>query len=173
MSEDLHGTSQNLNAVLIQAGLTSDEVRRAATEQRTYWAKNSVETHRLLSDLDSAAKHADAVISTNGWLLAGNQVRVGKTLDQAKNLTEDLDRTVNHVNSDLYQQDTQITALVENLTKTAGHVEAASGSLQSASKDISDRVHDLTRPAKWYMSVGSMVLEKGAEVSQWVLGFFK
>lgn len=50
----LVGTSQNLNAILLQAGLASDEVRRASMEQRKYWNQAGAQTVQLLGAASSA-----------------------------------------------------------------------------------------------------------------------
>jgi hypothetical protein len=44
------GTSQNLNAILLQVGMASDEVRRASVEQRAYWNQLGDESVKFLQD---------------------------------------------------------------------------------------------------------------------------
>jgi hypothetical protein len=62
-SDELHGTFQNANAILLQAGLTSDEVRRASMEQRASLLETNKEltgaikdTRLALADIRAAVK---------------------------------------------------------------------------------------------------------------------
>ena len=184
LSDDLHGTSQNLNALLIQAGLTADQARLAAQEQRAYWAKNSLETHKLLTHADEMVKHLDQIsvivgmdlheqVSRNGAGLTANLVDLQTGIRNISNAADDLDRTVLHLNSSMYQADPFVTATLTNLNVTSANISSTSENVAATSKDIRDKVHQLTRPAKWYMAVGGMVLETGAKIGSWVAGFFK
>lgn len=173
LSSDLHGTSQNLNAVLIQAGLTADEARRAAMEQRRYWAKNSAETHEVLvklketvADVDQIARDVDVQVESNGQTLQSS-------LDQIGRVANDTDQLVSKLDSSLTLAQPQFQTTLDNLALTSQHISAASDSVQLASKDIQVKVHQLTRPAKWWMSVGEKVLSLGAQVGEWSIGFFK
>lgn len=65
--KEIKGTMQNTNAILIQAGLASDEVRRAAISQRRYWDDNSKKfgilldkTETLVAKATEATEHIDA-----------------------------------------------------------------------------------------------------------------
>lgn len=60
--KDLHGTSQNVNAILIQAGLAADQARLAALEQRQYWNRTAIET-------DKTVKAARKIIDRTGQQL--------------------------------------------------------------------------------------------------------
>jgi methyl-accepting chemotaxis protein len=184
LSDDLHGTSQNLNAALIQIGLTSDEARRAAIEQRAYWAKNSAETHTLLANLNdtvTTAKgalvvltmDAHAQINTNGGALTASLDQMRTGLLNVSNAAEDVDRTVLHINSSLYQAGPDVQSTLDNLNKTSENVANATKSISLASNDIQVKVHQLTRPAKWWMSVGRAVISAGSTAGSYLAGFFK
>lgn len=176
-SEELHGTSQNLNAFLIQAGLTADEARRAAIEQRAYWRRNSAETHEVLINANKLLVNLDKVAVVDGMELYDVIGKTGEGLNQnltslnhsiltIGNAADDLDRVLLHSDQMLYQSGDQVQQTMQN-------VSDATKSLANASKDVEVKVHQLTRPAKWWMSVGGAVLSTGAQVGQWILGYFK
>src|SRR5438128_11281385 len=52
-------TSQNLSAILIQSGLASDEIRRAAIDQRKYWNEAGAHTVAAVAQVQQTTKSVD------------------------------------------------------------------------------------------------------------------
>lgn len=177
VSDEIHGTSQNLNAVLIQLGLTADQARLASMEQRAYWRKNSLETHQVLASVKRTVDDADlglqVLVVAADKQLNGTGEKLQSSLLHLGNVADDMDRLMLHTDQTLYQAGPSVQATLDNVQKTSASLAAASDSIAGASKDIEVKVHQLTRPAKWWMTVGGAILEKGAQVGQWVVGFFK
>lgn len=63
-------TSQNLNAILIQAGLAADQVQQASREQKKYWENISGDTDKALKSLNAGARGLDQNMSDLHALLA-------------------------------------------------------------------------------------------------------
>jgi ABC-type transporter Mla subunit MlaD len=184
LSDDLHGTSQNLNAALIQIGLTSDQARLAAMEQRAYWAKNSAETHVLLTTLNTTVEHADGMlvaigmdadrqVVANGQMLSEDLFQMKRGLTEATGTIADLDKVVKRADTSMTAAGPDMQATLNNLAKTSANVNDATKSISLASKDIQVKVHQLTSPVKWWMTVGKAVISMGADAGSYIAGFFK
>ena len=157
----LVGTSQNLNAILIQVGLASDEARRAAIEQRAYWSKNSQEMTGLLTDartvLSSVQKTTEDVDlkldeitqSTTSALDA-----IPPTLEQSRTTMAAATNSLNAA-----------TVLISdpNIPSTLKHIDATAGHIEGASAAIEVRVKQLTKPASLIKQIFTFILDAGSK----------
>jgi hypothetical protein len=55
LNQRISDTSQNMNALLVQAGLAADQVRIASIQQREYWDRISGDTDKTLQSLNQGA----------------------------------------------------------------------------------------------------------------------
>lgn len=177
---DLHGTSQNLNAALIQIGLVSDETRRASMEQRVYWQKNSKETHTVLVSLNKTIIRADGTIADLDAEILKNGNEVATLLRSGQQTTHilslaglELGALVRHTDENMQTLNPNIQAAVKSLNESSDHVSHATDSLANASKDVEVKIHQLTRPASFAKSLGMTILDIGAKLGSVVTGFFK
>jgi hypothetical protein len=132
---DLHNSAQNTNAMLIQLGLASDEVRRAAQEQRTYWNKTSKETAETVTAVRSLVARTDA--NLNERLLPDTEEAVTRASTNFDLVATDLDGALGQLQvatSTLALQigDPAISQTVQSLQESAGNTAQATRSLALA-----------------------------------------
>lgn len=180
IEKDLHGISQNTNAALIQIGLTTDEVRRAAIEQRRYWNETSKETTKTIASVHDLIEHTDRNI--NEGLLPDaaslvsethrNVVQIGESTDVAlKSLDGTLEQlTVAAAAMTRQAENPDIQKTVAALASTTQNISVATENLSAASKDIRDRVHQMTKPASMAVRIGSTLLGVAAKVGALLAG---
>jgi hypothetical protein len=140
-TSDLHGSAQNLNAVLIQLGLTSDEARRAATEQRAYW--NTL--GKLSVDFVQRTDH-----NINDQLLPAASLLLTTTADNEQTLTVAANATLDAGSASL---DTLRTRLNDpRIDEILGNIQSTTYEFAGTSADFHYEVHKLVfpPPRKWY-----------------------
>lgn len=125
-------TLQNVNAILLQAGLATGEVQGAAREQRAYWNTIGSNSSNLIADLDKAAKQADRTVDTVN--LAVNAITnatvstldsVPPTLVRANQGLEAATRTLNDTNLILESPTIPATqANIQTISSNAAHTSA-------------------------------------------------
>lgn len=156
-------TSSNVNALLIQLGLTADEARRAAIEQRAYWDKAGAETvralgktndvldqaNRTLSSVDESQRRiADQTIAALSSLPASVQAATGAMNQAAADL-----RSANTI-----LQDPNIPQTLAHLNSTASHLDSTSASIDVA-------VKRWTKPVPIWRSIFMGALDSTSKVA--------
>src|SRR5690348_7999725 len=58
----IQGTFSNLNAILVQAGLAADQLRRAAQKQEDYWNKTGLQIQDSVDELSDAMGKANKAL---------------------------------------------------------------------------------------------------------------
>jgi len=153
MRAEVHGTSQNLNADLIQLGLTLDQVRQASLEERSYWqktAKESAATVRAVRQLvDRTDRSLNDQLVPQASTSLGNldeQVgRLGPAVEELAKLERDADRQVNQP---------AIDATLGHVEETTAHLAETTKHLDAASADAEKYVHRITKPVSTAKQVG-------------------
>lgn len=159
-SNDLHGSVQNLNAILLQAGLATDEARRAATEQRKYWNLTAEQTDKTVRAFRQLVDRTDRQLNDTLLPNLSDQFEATSATAQASlsAVTQSADALTARLN------DPNITSLALHLDQTAANVEIATGHLANASADVEKKVHQLTKPASFAVRVGKALLGVAAQV---------
>lgn len=175
-AKDLHDTSQNANAALIQLGLATYEVQAAAREQRKYWDATARDTQRTILSMqklidatdanlnDGLLPHAEDVIENAGNLEKTTQsdlIALNETITELTAAVEAGRRRL---------EDPKIDVAGANLVTASASTAAATASLASAAKDIQVKVHQATRPASFAIKVASALLSVGAKVGAILAG---
>jgi hypothetical protein len=155
-------TSQNLNAILIQAGLASDEARRASIEQRQYLktlnkqvSQDLVQFHRVLVAAEKTINKVGQESELTVAALRPVLVQTESTLAEAENTLEQLTKTSENLAK---------TTGDPNIPKTLAHTEKITANLEEASEDVKKKVKEITKPANWWKSVGLYVAQAAAAV---------
>jgi methyl-accepting chemotaxis protein len=176
IERDVHGSVENLNAALIEISLTTDELRRAATEQRTYWAKTSQQTGKTVSALRLLIDRTDHSLNDEtlpaiGLSVLNLNTRAGETLDEITQASHELEQRL--ADPAIAGTAAALQASAENATVATEHLAATSEHMDHATKDIEDKVHQMTRPPSWAKRVGMTILGVAADVGQIFAGFVK
>lgn len=156
-------TSQNLNAILVQTGLAADEMRRAATDQKSYWDQagkqtvsalqktNNVldEAQRTLYSLNNSQQQiANATVRS----LAGAPAAIEASTDAMKQAATDL-QTVNQILGDAH------------IPATLAHVDATMAHLDSSTAAIDVAVKRWTKPGSMLKSLFMGVLDPASKLA--------
>jgi hypothetical protein len=143
----MRATSQNLNAILIQTGIAADQARLAATEQRAYWEKTSLDSDKTVKALrltiDRAAlllSHTDQQLNDLTFPNLNAQIsQVGQSgVSSAKALESSADAL-----HDLFA-DPHLSGLVVNLDQTSASLSQTAASGAHVAKFYETK---LTKPA--------------------------
>lgn len=160
---DLHGAAQNLNASLIQLGLTLDQARRASVEERGYWQKTARESAQTVRAVRQLVDRTDRSLND-------------QVLPAAMSTTVDMDHQVQQLSPALaaltqFERDADrqvanpdITATLHSLALASSNTAQASAAVNAAAGDVSRRVHQLTRPAPLAKRIGLGVLDVAAKL---------
>jgi ABC-type transporter Mla subunit MlaD len=132
-------TSQNLNALLIQLGLTSDELRRAAVEQRVYWNKAGAETVSALQRTNDVLRQVEETthsVDESQKSISTATVTALQALPQAAQAsTAAMQQAARDLETlDKILADQNIPATLLHVNRTADHLESMSYSLDVAVK---------------------------------------
>jgi hypothetical protein len=146
---DLHGTAQNVNAVLLQAGLTADEARRAATEQRTYWRQTAQQTDHLITEADKNLNQA--IFPATAALIKESDAWLQETANDAQTLTVAANTGFDSITHDadaLHERlaDPQISELLGRFNVLALHLDNISDNAEAMSGDMRLAVHRMAAP---------------------------
>lgn len=121
-------TSSNVNAILVQLGLASDEARRAAVSQRRYWDENSQQFHATLVQAEATLKqmadstrHMDEETTVALRELQSSLKRTTETLDHMDALVSDPNNRATIAN--LEKATREVASATDNLRETTEHVE--------------------------------------------------
>jgi hypothetical protein len=161
--ERMVGTSQNLNAILIQVGIASDEARRAASEQRVYWNKVGAESvlaiqktndvlttaQKTLNSIDDSQK---LIAATTIKSLEGVPVTIQASTNAMNEAALDL-QTTNRILSD------------PNIPQTLAHLNETAGHLDNTSASIDTAVKRWTKPGNFFRSLFTGLLDTGSKVA--------
>ena len=159
-------TAQNLNAVLIQVGLTADEGRRASAEQRAYWAKISAETVTLLADADKILKSADTNQQRAFDDLHGISGETQSTIQAIRPIFEELRGTIQLANRQIDNPDYARAA--KALADSAEHINGIADNGEKISAIAEKKFQQMTKPA----SLAKTVLTKLLDVAYKLKAFF-
>jgi uncharacterized protein YoxC len=149
----LDGTFQNLNAILVQAGLVaarvedlSRNVEAAAAKQAGYWEAVQVKTLCSLDRLNASADALAALLANTDRNLNSELIpRVANVADEAGTAVRDLDMSVHEAseraNASLDDvrsllADPAWKAALQEIKDTAAHVDGVSAQLEDASKSM-------------------------------------
>jgi hypothetical protein len=145
---ELHYTSQNVNAALLQIGLTTDEARRAAMEQRLYWNQLGKLSVDFLSRTDR---------NINDQLLPAAALLLTTTADSEQQLTASADITLGNLghSADVFTMrlnDSRLDEMVTNWNETSLHVVGMTANAELVTDDAEHEVHKLVYPPprKWW-----------------------
>lgn len=193
---DLVSLNRKASIVLDNAATTLSTVNRAAAEQESYYKDTASHVKAL-----TKALAVDAILL--GRLVKGLDndrvtlaANINTTIFAVRKSTETLDAQLKangDVSADLLRQSTQAVAsldalirdpanpqilqnLAQDASKLAGiedHLDNSSASLEHSMKRIDTRVTQLTTPAKFAVTVGSVLLNIGAKVGSFMAGFLK
>lgn len=142
---DLHNTSQNANAILLQIGIASDEVRRASYEQRAYWRKTAKQTDATVASLHHLIEHTDSEL--NGSVFPATESAlydIGTNVSTAASAAATSLRTGNTA---LVDADEAIRRITPSLADSSKNLADTSAHLAATTADIQGAVHKATRPA--------------------------
>jgi hypothetical protein len=180
MSTDLHGTSQNANAALLQIGLTTDELRRAAGEQRLYWNQTSKQTEKTVAALRQLIDRTDKNLNDHAFpavnaLLKESNAWLNLTADDADKLTAAGNATLDAATHSLDTLNQQIAD--PHIIETLGHLDDAMQAFADASKHADHTVayydQQLTRPAGFFKTLLKGFFGFGSEAAEIRVGFAK
>jgi hypothetical protein len=164
-------TSQNLNAILIQAGLASDEARRASIEQRQYLktlnrqvSQDLVQFHRVLVAAEKTINKVGQESELTVAALRPVLVQTESTLAEAQNTLEQLTKTT--ANLATTTGDPNIPKIIAHTEKTTDNLAAASVDVKESTGMLKEKVKDITKPANWWKRVGLYLAQAAAAVKQ-------
>jgi len=153
----LDDTSQNLNAALIQAGLATDEARRASVEQRQYWSRISQETIALIGDADRTINGLNETQAGVGRDLHGTSQAAEAALQEVAPLLRELQKTTARAN--VLAGDPNIERSIQSFANSAENLDRTMVSVAGVAHDVQTRIHDMTKPKKWVVTVGEKLLD--------------
>jgi ABC-type transporter Mla subunit MlaD len=130
----LVGTSQNVNALLIQLGLTADNLRRASESERQV-------SKKTLSILDNTNRLL-AQTQKNSTEITLHTVQ---TMDDIRPVLDQLTTTTKEVNK--LVADDNIPQILQNLNETSKQVVVTSQHLNKTSENVDKFVAKATKPA--------------------------
>lgn len=155
-------TSQNLNAVLIQWGLASDELRRASIEQRTYLratSKQAVElmkhANQVVATLDVTAQHLNANQDKVAEKLSVALDKIPPTLESSQRLMDTTTSAVQIAGNRL--DDPHLAHTIAEADEAMGHVDVTIGLAQ---REFEDWIKPVSKAKKILTTVGSWAAQK-------------
>lgn len=140
-------TSKNVNAALIQIGLITDLVREEAYAEREHWSQASVETQKTARALRQLIDRTDRQLNS-GLLPAATRAVVSGQAD-AESLSRSGTSALAYIATAAADMDNQ--ARNPAVSQTLQNLQLTTASLAKSMADIQARVHEVTRPKKWYM----------------------
>lgn len=187
---ELHATLATVNMAAEQARQASVQANLAATEQRAYWAKTSLETYKTMADLrltivrtdhsindvlvpklSAALTDTDTLTNTAAQQLISTVAELRPTLNNlarasaaAANAMADpaIHETLTHVNE---------TSM--DLAATARDMDQTVASMARSANLIEGRVRQATKPASLAVRVAEKLLGITTQAAQIAYGFFK
>lgn len=152
---DLHGTSQNVNAILLQAGLAADQARLASRDQREY-------ARRFDAKLSAIADSADVAIRSASADIHQSTLDVHEVLkDMPATVTgiNDMVTTSNRMLSDpnIGGSFNAIRLTAERSMSAMSHIDAIASNVEKMSDDAQGSFHKTMHPTRWQVARGSML----------------
>lgn len=163
------GVRQNLNAVLIQLGLTADEARRASIEQRTYWKQIGAESVIAVRHADGLIVAATDTINRTGDDLHGVTTGVQFDLQTLDKVLLDLEAVAANADRNL-ANNPDLPRALKSAADGMEQINRTTANLEQTSADVRDRVHALThpKPQKWFIAVGEKLLDLAYKVKAFI-----
>jgi uncharacterized protein YoxC len=158
------GTSQNLNAILIQAGLAADQARLASIEERQYLRAISKETFQVLASAKETVDTLSGTLKSTGQDLHSVSISLVATTGHLNDLLDQGNTTLRTANGVI--GDPAVPQTLQNLQKASLETARATASLAGAASDIQKKVHDLTRPVSLVKQVFTSLLGWAASFAQ-------
>lgn len=184
-----------------QAARTEAKVNQTAEEQRLYWkliSRQTSDSLRLLNlnlyggvdvktrqvytgilpDLDRTVNTLNTSLAKAGDA-AGDIGQVAKDSRQSlRAFNENLTALKGLLTDPAWHETlTNVDAMSKQGAEAMGHLNQTASNGQAITEDTKKVVHVYAeralKPATFLENVGGLILSKGAEVSQWVYGFFK
>jgi uncharacterized protein YoxC len=146
----MRGTSSNLNALLIQAALTADQVRQASAQQREYWRLNSIETGRVLAHTDEAVRGIGAAVKHADGAIVSASVGVNTELDSLDAATHAISLTALQLKAILGDGENRLDTLAPEVTNIAHGLDATSVNVAAATKSLADASNDIAKTTAYY-----------------------
>lgn len=169
---DEEATSSNLNAALIQLGLTLDQTQQASREQRIYWKQTSESTRDTMHDLQVVAANAiiflnqlDSNVNDNLLPQATNSLvamevhvntltttiaaSMGRLLDQSEPVMSNL--AVASKGAADAMSSPELTEAVKRIDQAALEANESLVNVHRITSDVAEAVHRETRPASFLM----------------------
>lgn len=149
------GSLQNVNAILLQAGLAADQARLASRDQREYARKFDAKLDETLAGVNKA------VVSVTGDLHSTTE-DVHATLVTLPELVRTLNESVQsidkRVNDPVVSRTLEgLAGAAEQTAKTMAHVDAVTANVEKMSDDAQESFHKTMHPSRWQVARGSML----------------
>lgn len=179
----IKGTFSNLNAILLQIGIASDELRRASEKQNIYWDKTGIAITQSVNNLNevlggvaqtlgSLNKAAATLDSTIASVREGPVSESAKTLVEARHTLEalraDTEKMINQSTTTIAEA--QVTLATTNqilekskLAESFNNVSLLTGNLNQAGANVAETtgyIRDSFKPTKkafWRVMLESVV----------------
>lgn len=161
----IRGTLQNTNAILIQVGLTADEIRRTSMEQR-------VAARKVDEKILDTVGHVNVLADSAVYDLHATSLDVRTVLNRLPPLLDATTAAVNSTNELVSNSD--IAATLHNINLTTGemdvtlkHVAGVTANLETMSGELSKSLHRTLNPTKKSLALGYVMtaLKFGAALS--------
>lgn len=152
------GTSQNLNASLIQLGLTLDNVRRASESQDQVARKTLAildNTNEVLLQAHSTLEHIDSESTATLGTLRGSLDSATLAIDSSRETIQHIDKVVS---------DPTIPKTLESVNTSAANVAKATTELSATSETIHQKVEQLAKPVSLMKQILSRALGLAAQL---------
>ena len=172
-------TSQNTNALLIQLGLTADELRRAAQTQTRYWDETGKKTAEIATELQGASTQLNKeILPRTEVLLADSDAELlgvgsraqGVLLSSDKAIAELQDFSAQAVavvsDPSLKQTETEFARAATATADSAENVRKATG-------DLAQAIHRETRPVSFAVKTAEFLIGNTANVMNAVFDALK
>ena len=145
-------------------GLSSDEIRRAATEQRAYWRKTSKQTERAVASVRDLVEHTDRNLNGDVLPELGAAIRtvhtdVGILTGSANETLLTASEALGAVRDQASNPD--VTASVANAAVATKQLADAATNVNKATEDLAAAVHRATKPA----SLAKQLLKNSLDVA--------
>lgn len=137
--------SQNTNAILIQAGLAVNEARLTSSSERLYLQTMSKETIKTISDTDLAIVNLQKTEADIDTSLVSTSNQLSSVVADTKPLLQAGTKTLTSANKLL--ADPALAATLNNTNNATKSLAEVSANVSATTKDIQNKVHDMTKPA--------------------------
>jgi len=176
-------TSSNLNALLIQMGLTADNLRRssesweaASQEQRVYFGKATKKMEYVLSEAEQTLIDVRTqTLPRINSAIEANDLRTQVVLDETATAIREMQPAIEHLslaaeNAAKVAGDPNIPATLAHVEKTSEHVEETAENIKKTTAHIEQRVAQATKPASLAKSVGLFLLNAIGSIGNFLRG---